>query len=223
MIEYDKKRIDELCSLNSLISTEDARYIVSLENMMTKHKDMIIELNDYGIIKESELDDKLSACFDCFLSKVSEHVGPATCKSIYDYESGEKLDFLNKIEEGQLVANARKLASASSELTALIHRTPEYTPLCSVAVQISESSKTLSRHVYEEHKTLLLLDNDLSRGIDIFKALPPPIAVLNFDKKTILDSGAGAGAGIYEIRDSASAIALLLESASHSIRKLVRE
>ncbi len=217
MIDYDNQRIDELRSLNSVISTEDARYIVTLENTMTKHKDMIIELNDCGIIKDDELNEKISACFDYFLSEISKYIGPETCKSIYGYESGEKLDFLGKIGEGQLVADAQKLVFASSELEEIIHGRPEYTPLHNVAAQISESSRKLSRHVFEEHETLLSLDVDLSRSIESFKGTIIPIAILHSDEKIT------SGTDIYEIREAASAIELLLEKTSHSIRKLVRE
>jgi len=90
----DESRTDELLSLSSSLDKVHAKSIIQMEGAMAHNKDLVVELNEKGVIGDDEITQKIERCFQSFLSDVENLVGSEICREIYGYLPGEDLAFI---------------------------------------------------------------------------------------------------------------------------------
>ncbi len=96
----DNSRAEELLSLSSSLDEAAASKIVELEGAMAHNKDLVVELNDNGVIEDDEIAEKIERCFQSFLTDVVRLVGQDICREIYGYLPGENLGFIGEFRPG---------------------------------------------------------------------------------------------------------------------------
>jgi len=102
-IQIRKEEIIEKIKIRNIVNITpvDIDSILEFESIMTNNKDMVLELNEQGIIEDSHLEGMISKCFDVFLIKVSTEFGEGFCQGVYDYLPGEDIGFLDQKGERQ--------------------------------------------------------------------------------------------------------------------------
>jgi hypothetical protein len=76
------------------ITDEQLEKIFKLEDKLSLNNASLSSLQDDRILSEAEFNAKLSRCYEVFLEDMEDIIGKKLCKAIYDYNSGETLEFL---------------------------------------------------------------------------------------------------------------------------------
>jgi hypothetical protein len=194
MNEYDKNRkSDLLVLLNSIdiknVSEDDLETVINLENEMSNNKNMLVELNENGIIDDLEYEIKIAKCFDVFLSKIVLNFGEAFCKKVYDYLPGGKLGFLDGFEKNRLAANAMEVSTISSNLMKMIDDNYDLTMLAGfkdLVNQISNRSNEMVKGASEHHQLISEMRIEISANIELINktVIPAGTTALPLEKSS---------------------------------------
>lgn len=225
MNEYDiarKKELKDLLDSKDIDSlSEDAlNALTELENEMTDNKNMLVVLNESGIVGDQEFDLKIAKCFDIFLTKTTSLLGEDLCKSIYDYLPGDELGFLEGFKENRLANIANEVLNMTSNLKGLIKDSfqpdhqDQYAPILDMVELISNSSNLVAKGITEEHQLIL----------EVRREILANIAIINEDIIPVVSSGDVSPASIrsafVDVNDSVNNIKNHLTSVSGQINKI---
>jgi hypothetical protein len=205
------------------ISSYDIDELVKLESEMAGNRNMLIELNEKGIIGDTELEAKIEKCFNTFLTRVESKFGSKFCRKMYDYLPGEKLEFLSGFEEKSLVAQALEISKTSTKMKNMWEElTRNYAlefgtsyPLLSMIDNVTHSSNELASEMSEAFESIADIDYELQL---CKKSIEESLLPLNTISSFLVSNGIRGEIKKYSIKQFPS-VQLAVNFSSELIKK----